>query len=48
MITIEIDETKLDKLSHIEIRKKKKDQIVIAEIPKGAIVKEVAITKYKS
>lgn len=41
MITIEIDEKKLEQLSHIEIRKKKKDKIVIVEIPKGKISQEI-------
>ena len=37
---IEIDEKRLDKISHFEIRRRK-DSVVIVEIPKGKTIKEV-------
>lgn len=45
MLTIQIDEKKLEQISHIEIRKKRKDMIVVVEIPKGKITKEITTEK---
>lgn len=40
---IEVDETRLtNDISHIEIRKRK-DKIVVVEIPKGKTTKEITI-----
>jgi len=37
---IEIDEKRLDRISHFEIRRRK-ESIVVVEIPKGKTVEEI-------
>lgn len=41
---IEIDEKRLDKISHIEIRRRK-DAVVVVEIPKGKTIQEFEKSK---
>lgn len=45
MITLTIDEKRLEQISHLEIRKKKNDKIVVVEIPKGKIKEEIELNK---
>ena len=40
MITLCIDEKKLERCSHMEIRKRK-DKVVLVEVPKGKTIREL-------